>query len=72
MEIYFILPRLWPSTLFKHALIMGSNLRLFDKDNVSATMCHMHTAVRCESAELLVTPHDNHVTTLLLTVAKIQ
>jgi hypothetical protein len=67
MEIYFILPTLWPITLFKRAVI-----RLFDKDNVSATMCHMHTAVRHQSPELLVTLHDNHVTTLLLTVAKIQ
>jgi hypothetical protein len=37
------------------------------RDNVAATLFHMHVAVRCHSPELLVKPHDNHATTLLLT-----
>jgi len=40
------------------------------RDNVSATMFHMHIAVRCQSPGFLVIPHDNHATTLLLTEKK--
>jgi len=40
------------------------------RDNVSATLYHMHRAVRYHSPELLVKMHDNHPTTLLLTEKK--
>jgi len=46
---------------------VGSNLEMCVKgDNVSATLFHMHIAVRCHSPELLVKLHDNHATTSLL------